>query len=194
VPSAEIDLAAAFRAAGTLFLRFYRMALVGEDREEAFDQIEIAVVTSVAELAGLLREKGPLLRSQETEQVHDGHPHLSLRQEVETIATGAELTTLKMQQLGQSIPAFEESETLAPLAPLRDLLRDVGNKLLVISSTFEEIDQVAQLPRPDAVHLVRTEDRLAKLLEELGELMRLAREKISIAVIELHLSTKKRPT
>lgn len=188
--SAETTLATAFRGTGTLFLRFYQTVLKGEAPDARFGEEQGELVRSVDRLVEVVRQRAPDLRTQERENVHDGHDHPSLREEVDAMATGMELSARSMERLGASVPSMEESENLRPLAPLRDRLKEIGNRMIVIAGTFEEIERVAQGPHPSPLHLVRTEDRLAHLLQELDELMRISREGMQVAIVELRLSVK----
>lgn len=188
--SPEAELAQAFHRSGSLFLRFYGTVLKGEAQEEQFVREQSALVGSVAELAKLLRENAGRLHTQEREGVHDGHEHPSLRDECASLATGIELTVERMGALVQAVPSMSESETLTPLARMRDRLQQMGRKVLVIAATFEEVDRLARAPKPDPLHLVRSEDRLAQLMVEVGDLLRTTREDIAVTIVELRLTVK----
>lgn len=188
--SPEGEIAQELERLGTHFLGFHGVVLKGEAVEEQMAKENAGLIEQVSRLASVLRQRAPELRLGRT--VGTGPRSSSLRAEVEQVASSLALTAEKMRRLGTSVPSFSESDSLLPLRGLRERLREMGHRLIVVSSGWDEADRVLGSEATDHVHLGRLERRLHGQMEGLLELMQSAREEMSVAIVEFRLSTRKK--
>lgn len=187
----EGEIAAALHRTGTRFLRFYRVLLRGEVQEENIGRENAEMVQDLRSLARVVRERVKDLRFGTAEPVKGTGP--SLATEIGLLGKGLELTARKMETLEEAVPSMEESDSLLPLKPLRDLLNDFGRGLLAVASGMEEAELVLSSEPADLLHLARLESRLVQHLVELGQLQHVAREMMTVAAVELRLSANRKP-
>lgn len=191
--SAEALLSAGFRRVGENFLSFHATLLKGEATEEHLHFASVEIARAVGDLGQLLREHASQLRIGMPTDGYSRSGNHSLHQEFELLAKAVELTGRKLSEIPANVPSLGESDTLRPLASLRERLVEGGRKFIVVSSLLGESDLIlSELPL-DHGHLNRLEKRLAYQVKELDDLLLITREQVSVAVVELGLTLKKRP-
>ena len=190
--SAEALLSAGFRRVGENFLSFHATLLKGEATEEHLHFASVEIARAVGDLGQLLREHASQLRiGMPTDGYSRSGTH-SLHQEFVLLAKAVELTGRKLSEIPANVPSLEDSDTLRPLASLRERLVEGGRKFIVVSSLLGESDLIlSELPL-DHGHLNRLEKRLAYQVKELDDLLLITREQVSVAVVELGLTLKKK--
>jgi hypothetical protein len=187
--SAEAILSAAFQSTGIEFLGFHRTLFKGEATDDRLHGESTGLAEVVRNLGPLIHEQAPRLR---IGIPTDGYGHSgsqSVTQELDLLSLSIALTGRKMAEIPRTMVTVGDSESLRPLATLRDRVAEAGRRFIAIASVLGEADLTLSQAPLNTAHLRRLEKRLAQQIRELDDLLLVTREQIAIALAELSLGT-----
>lgn len=187
--SPEAILADGFQKTGIELLGFHRTISKGEATEDHLHGESTGLAAGVSELVPLIHEFSPQLRIGIPTEGYGHSGALSVSQEMVLLAVGIGLTGRKLAEIPTTMGSVGDSESLRPMGPLRERLAEGGRRFIAVSSLLEEADLILSETPLNTAHLRRLEKRLAQQIRELDDMLMVTREQISIALVELRLTS-----